>query len=305
MIDARRLLAVSTAVVAVGSIVMSPELSERWKDSPRVSQMDGSTRVTTLDAVPGFGLSAASQQRDELIATYESFQRERAIQSCMQDAGHVYIVTTAMPEPVVHSLASSPEVQAANRDAGVVAVTPMPPSSPEAEPGDNAYYLALYNEPKRGVVNGEDANGDGVIAEGGCYGQAWDSTTSVWQLEKDLQSELESLTESTSDDLNSSRGQQDYENCVRARAGQHASDLAEAEDGFARGLVSFKALQEITKQCQPAWDQIRSQALRERQLALVVDSPEFEHHMNRSTEIHAEALTDATFLEQLAQEGAR
>lgn len=150
------------------------------RTDPDVSILSDDTPAK-LGAVPGFGVDDQEALRDDTIALWEAYQRDRVVASCMEDAGFTWHVQALYPESAVSQVADG--VDAPRREV----VEPWDPVSANVEVvGElddddlEAYYQALYG---LDTPTAEDLlRGISEVEPGGCYEAGDGHGQRVWDL---------------------------------------------------------------------------------------------------------------------------
>jgi HAMP domain-containing protein len=218
-----------------------------------------------VDPYPGFGRTAAASARDETIAAWEAFRRERHIASCMGTAGFDYQLEVTYPVDELRLIAAGLNVPN----------MPASATSPEQANDDvratlpaqqrDAYYIALYGETAAAVEafeSGDGASNDESFATGGCTGAAARAIGSVWSTHRQLAPELEALGRAAGMDAATQ-----YTACAQQASGIAATDPGVLEDRVddpalsapeqARAAAAFAS-------CMPVWQRAYSEAERAR-----------------------------------------
>lgn len=213
-----------------------------------------------LDRYPGFGRSPQAALRDDTIAYWESFRRERVVASCMSSAGFEYVADVAFPtDPMLavgHGLAvepsdsvgalRSPTVRNAEYEAAL--------SLRERERfnqirfGESAADIAESNSSGR-VPDGRGED----FATGGCVGEAEAGIPSVWDLPRELDQALGTMRQNVAKTLELSATSVEYSTCAQKFGGFRAASPAEVEAMVDGGQAEASVVAVVLKECDAIW----------------------------------------------------
>lgn len=169
-------------------------------DGPHaVTSTAGSTSPEILDAqVPGLGRSAEAMLRDDAVAYWEAWTRDRATAACMEQAGFTWYPEVAYPEETVVAIAEmlgiSRSDEVATRVAGAEGRNRQMYDALKPAARDR-YARVLYGESAADldyvIETGLVPRGrDDSFATGGCTGQSRERVGSIWDLKNVLGPEL-------------------------------------------------------------------------------------------------------------------
>lgn len=210
-----------------------------------------------LDRYPGFGRSPDAVLRDDTVAYWEAYGRERLISSCMAESGFEYVPAVAYPVEAMLAVAeglgvavsSDPSLESPfdrNRtyEAGL---------TPEGREGFNQ---ALFGESAADVV---EVNRTGLLpvgrmdfATGGCVGRVKASAQSVWDLRHELDDELVAMQRSIAESPEFVATRAAYRECAQRVAGIAADD-PEDVDAFVGAGGSEPQAATVLSECEPVW----------------------------------------------------
>ena len=158
------------------------------------------------DRVPGFGYTEKGALRDDTIALWEAYKREKLVQECMSNANIDYEIEVAFPTGVAVQVAASlslPDAHDVERSStGVLVGTLANVESNNYRRAltlslDNRehYFQTLYGESATDFDmvqrTGELPSGRADFARGGCVGKAWKEVPGVYALKRSLYHEIE------------------------------------------------------------------------------------------------------------------
>lgn len=289
-LDALRAIGVALIVVGLGSAATTAKAEETFP----------------LDRYPGFGRSPAAALRDNTIAAWEAFRRERLTASCMARSGFDYLPVVAFPSQPLGEVARGLGVRPgaavsqppAERNAAYVAVL-----SADAR---ERYYQALYAESASDIAatrrSGRVPAGRGAeFATGGCTGEANAAVPSIWTLKYELSVELDALGRDVARSAQIGGTGDAYAECAR-RVGQiDARGPADLDALAANDPSAAGAIASVSKECAQIWSSGRrvaeSAALQsfERRNAAALSAAR-QRYENVATTI----ANDQDFLEYLA-----
>lgn len=213
-----------------------------------------------LDNYPGFGRSAQAALRDDTIAYWEAFVRERVIASCMSSAGFEYVPDVAFPtEPMLaigHGLALEPS------DSAVGLVSPTVRNA-EYEVALSVKERERFNQARFGESAADiaEANGSGRLpdgrgddfASGGCVGEAMEDIASVWDLPRQLGEALRTMRQDIASSPELSATSVAYGTCAQKFGGVRAASPAEVEAMVDSGQAETSAVAVVLKECDAIW----------------------------------------------------
>lgn len=212
-----------------------------------------------LDKYPGFGSTEDSALRDDTIALWEAFQREKIVQACTREAGFEYHPDAVFPGTALLAVADGlgvsyardrqPEsdtlAPAAQNRAAVDSMTPA---------NKDRYYRTLLGE---SAADMEFADREGLLppgrsggfATGGCVGKADFSIPGVWDTPRKLESKIQDMQKAIT---GSPRVRQKYGECTKGIVGVAANTPGDIEDlamVAGPGSAAHRALEE----CASTW----------------------------------------------------
>lgn len=148
-----------------------------------------------LESVPGFGVAPQNALRDDTIALWEAFRRDRIQQSCMAQAGFKYQPELAFPSGVTLQVANrlelpAPEAAAVKSFSGTTTAGMENRTNSDALPATQreGYFQTLYGESASDMdlvrSTGQLPPGRTDFARGGCYAKAWKAVPGVYSLKR-------------------------------------------------------------------------------------------------------------------------
>lgn len=228
---------------------------------------------SALPTVPGFGESAEQARRDDQIAAYATWRRERAVSTCMQRAGFDY-----RADPGLYPLADADLTLA----PGARAAAPADVANDRLfagldADGRDAYWRALVGESATDVRAADDdataaerAAASARLtapdfAEGGCRGEARRATPDLWRLPQQLDADLATAQQSADRTPAVARARSSFDACVTRTLGRPVARAAATgegalEDAVAAGSIDIDAATRADNTCAPALDEARSAA---------------------------------------------
>jgi len=210
-----------------------------------------------LDKYPGFGRSPDAVLRDDTIAYWEAYGRERLISSCMGESGFEYVPAVAYPEEAMLAVAE-----------GLGVAVSSDPSLESPFDRNRTYEVELTPEEREGfnqALFGESAadvaevNRTGLLpvgrmdfATGGCVGRVKAGALSVWDLRRELDDELVVMQRSIAESPELAATRAAFRECAQRVAGIAADDPADV-DAFVGGGGSEPQAATVLSECERVW----------------------------------------------------
>lgn len=299
-------VAVSAAAIGLSSAACGTTGANKVQSSePGASAVD-------LDSVPGFGRSEEANNRDDLLATYDVWLREKKISACMRESGFGYSMRISMPDQTLRQVASRPDVSAASR--GLDTARYVPPDfvndmaqADVANEGmhPDRYYLALYGENERGVKEGIDANGDGSIADKGCAAAARGEIPGIWGFRDKYADALIEIQTEVDESLTEVR--EDFATCVEGLLGERAESAKELRSLLDTVTATEQSVRSLQGECIEPYEEARRAATIMKQEMFLSEQDGTEEHIALYRERMENALSDEHFLSvlQVASQATR
>jgi hypothetical protein len=208
-----------------------------------------------LDDVPGFGKSEDAALRDETIAAWQAFSRETFVQNCMSEASFTYYVNLRYPTEELDQIGLSLWARnAAPSDGSVRNIEYVTGLSQDRR---DKYYTKLYNLTSQQIRDAEkELSPQSELAPGirkgflgGCYGEAWHSIDSIWNLRNALDEEIINAfsTIMQSDEMASARAR--YRACAEPFGGRNVTDPKTLETSGLEPTLVIK----VSENCDKEW----------------------------------------------------
>ncbi|MGH9154983.1 MAG: hypothetical protein ACRD1K_03850 [Acidimicrobiales bacterium] len=216
----------------------------------------GSQLSIPLDEYPGFGKSPEGALRDDSIALWEAYRRERTVESCMARRGFTYFLDVAFPGTVVLAVGRHLSVEPV-RTEGL-----SPKSRNDAVRSGlqslverDAYFLALYGETSDAVDayerNGGLTEGDDFATKG-CMREAGAAVGNVWEVRRSLDPALAVLNQQIGASIAAT-----YSSCTSKAGDISARNPAVLEarlNEAAPGSKDAPSVVDALDQCRDVWD---------------------------------------------------
>jgi hypothetical protein len=208
-----------------------------------------------FDPYFGFGRSPAAAGRDDTVALWEAFTKEREVAGCMRAAGFDYEPAVAFPTGAVADVGRQLGISAADHPP------PEPSKRNDAAAGAldrvarNRYFLTLNGETAEAVDRFAASEGAGAPADfgsGGCVGEAEERVGSVWELNRRLEPEVEAMHRVAAE-----RAGPAYAACVGERSGLRVDDPGDIESLLTNSSTppdEKTKYGEVFDACMPTWD---------------------------------------------------
>lgn len=258
----------------------------------------------TLDAYVGFGRSPSAATRDDTVALWETYQRERLVSDCMDTAGFRYAPSPAFPDAAVRKVAVALRVQPIVEAPVEAAVVNERSSAALARTDRDRYYRTLMGE-TLATVEAVGAAPEEVVpndsyATGGCVGKVKEAVPGVWDARRSVQGDLLALNRRIGADLAGP-----YAACVQRTSGLDAANPGVLED-LAVGVDPAAALRTKAKTalgaCQPVWDEgFRTRQNRAMPAFIADHQAVFDSVQRRYADVTTRIDTDRGFRTYLAQ----
>jgi hypothetical protein len=208
-----------------------------------------------LDPYFGFGRSPAAAERDDTVALWEAFTKERDVAECMRGAGFHYEPAVAFPSGAVANVGRGLGISAAEHPSA----DPSKRNDTTADGLDradrNRYYLALNGETSEAIDRFEATDGAGAPADfgsRGCVGEAEEKVGSVWRLNRRLEPELGKMRREAAVKAGPA-----YAACVAKRSDLHVDDPGDIESLLTNRSTppdDKTSYGEVFDACMPTWD---------------------------------------------------
>lgn len=224
--------------------------------------------------------------RDDAIALWEAYRRERSIMVCMERARFDYAV----------------DLRASDADFANAAVYLQLESDPRSAPDGeaendstkrdlksgelNRYYVELF-----GVTWDDISAEKGDITKSGCFADALRSIGNVWAAKDRLGAERLELNR----EAGKTRAVEDAENVYATCAadlGVKGRDQGEVEASGAEPATVDK----VVDACGPAYDAVKAAELAKLEETFLVEHPELTQHAALYDDFARQAASDAGFL---------
>src|SRR6266540_226108 len=212
-----------------------------------------------LDDIPGFGREGASVLRDDQIAAYQTYLRERSVASCMESGGFYYRPELLFPPDSLKALTFEPGLPS----SGTATTGPLTNDSyADGLTGNtrDAYFQALLGEPAAAVDYVESHDGElpsgsegGNFAQGGCKGEAMAKTGRIWDLRDGLEEELQSWRDTARATEAMAAASDRFEACARGHGVSSARTPADLERQFTGGTIDEVTVAAASKDCTADW----------------------------------------------------
>lgn len=199
-----------------------------------------------FDDVPGLGMSPSAVLRDDTIALYESWERQRIMAACARSHGFAYEPELAYGSNAAAAVAES------------LGVTPVDDGRAAARDRNEAYRRSLPEE--RGqrfarIMWGDrmqpaDHAADATAGRPGaggtsCADRAADETAYLWQLKLDMEQDILEASAAAVSIPEFEEARQDFDRCVEGVAGTSVEHVAELEE--------LEAQQPQLGECRTLW----------------------------------------------------
>lgn len=214
-----------------------------------------------LDPYPGFGRSPQAALRDDTIAFWEAFERERLVALCMKEARFDYWPAVAFPAETLPAIARSLGI----RPTVLVPILDLSPAERNRaqrtalSPRElDRYYQALVGESARDVAESNRSQGPPAgrgedFATAGCAGSAAGAVPSVWDLGRQLHDELEALRADIKDSAELAETGEQFERCVQNASGLEATTPEKLEAILAGDSAQAAAVDLAMERCMLTW----------------------------------------------------
>lgn len=225
-----------------------------------------------LDDIPGLGRSADAAARDDRIALWESWSRAKNVESCMNRAGFVWHAELDYPAEMIPEIASSMGVRAESTSTNL---DPAAANRLYVESLDEAelegYHQALYGESTEDIVAAEESGGApgdrDDFRQRGCKGESQGAVGSIWELKRELASELRTLREDARRTPEFAAAATKYAECARDHGADVDNPMELEESGVSLDVLGLVALE-----CDDEW-----RAANEAGIAAAADDFKNEH----------------------------
>lgn len=215
-----------------------------------------------LDRYPGFGRFASAAQRDNTIAYWEAFKRERIVATCMRGHAFDYAPSVAFPSHAIVAVAA---------ELGVAPQAKFTPATPpiahnravraSLSPSErNRYDLAYVGESTADITeadrSGRTPTGRGAdFATRGCVGVGNDRVPSVWDTRRQLAPAYDAMRRALSDTPEFAETRDSFGECVRREAGILVKGPGELEAIISKSeTVDASAARTALRACMPIWN---------------------------------------------------
>lgn len=176
-------------LVLLTPLVVAPALAARSDPAPA----DASIVVSPFDVYPGFGRSPGAMLRDDTIAFWEAFRREKLVVDCMAATGLQYFADAAFPIDPILQIAESLGVQPVQGGPDPIQQNRDYLASLSSADLDR-YYQKLLGESGATIAAFEASDGrvptgsnSDTFATGGCRGQAQQSIPGIWEARREFE----------------------------------------------------------------------------------------------------------------------
>jgi len=248
-------------------------------DSTPVSEARGVETQSPLDGIPGFGKSHDAMQRDDAIALWEAFKRERLIQACMQDQAQLYIAP---------DLASRRERERVAEYLGIDDLGGEPEWSPQPPPHDDAYWLALYD------ISAEEAQQGLGNSNHGCVGKSWRALPGLWSLKTVLAEDQADVFLRADRSPSMEPARRHFRSCASENG---LSDVSSPGDLDALMTeLDHELVMKVMDTCGPAYDRAHTEVLAQEEAAFVKSHPELDRQREQYSDVLSKMAQDKEFL---------
>lgn len=298
---------VVAAVAGVGVGFSTPALESTAGEAGPT----GSAADLQLDDVPGFGRTTAAMNRDDQVAAYQAYLREKSVAECMAAARWHYRINLQYPvDTLVEFRLTTPA------DTGPAPTTTastenrryLDSLSPDARDG---YYQTLLGESAKDVeyVEGHDgllpagqATAD-AFGKGGCVGAALSKVGRIWDLRDALLPALTAGRSGARTSPNMVVASAEFAACASA-LGQPGIDGPWSIDALAAsGKADVQLLVKVEAACTPAWSSSDSRSRAEVDQEFVrAHEDELAGQVARYGKLMEESADDSGFAETVADE---
>lgn len=253
---------VALAVLAGCGTTVNDEPAGSQRASPLGSTRSASPVESTrsasptpsLGSVPGFGISDEEVVRDDTLAYWEAYSRDRVVQDCMAGAGFEWQIEAPYPEAVTRDIADS---------LGVTPVAEAAPNPQETnrryvdalrhEDADN-YYRALYGvDAQRYADAVEEQRDPAELGAGqGCARKGADHGRRVWELRDDVEPTARAAREEYRDSTEAGVWRSRAQECANEQGLPEVVGEEELDEALAAGSEPA-AVQRVEQECRPIW----------------------------------------------------
>lgn len=310
----KKLLATITGGLALGLVGGTAfSVGSDLLRSPSEQARASSGTTFDLESVPGFGRSAIAMARDDQVAAYQAYQREKTVAKCMSAAGFDYAVNLRYPVDALEGLS----VATVEADAHLRARAGESASATNARyvgalpaARRDAYYKTLLGESAQDVDFFEKHKGQippgrnpDTFATGGCQGRAMTEVGRVWDLRDQLARDWDAVRAQARNSKAVAQATENLTTCAAELGFPGVTGPWSLDEAARTGSVSVETINTVEQRCLPAWQAADLDALKQHEERFVEDHRgELTSQIKRFGGLLEQSRVDLGFAQVVANE---